>query len=237
MSRYSIKDFVESAKQRDKGEGLFELESQRLLEINLSDTVWTKTGSMVAYTGDIKFTREGVLEHGAGKMLKRFMTREGTRLTKAEGRGKLYLADAGKKVTILQLEGETLFVNGNDVLAFEDVIRWDISMMRKVTAVLAGGLFNVRLEGHGNVAITTHYDPLVLMVSPSQPVFTDPNATVAWSGELSPELKTDVSMKTFFGRGSGESMQMYFEGSGFVVIQPYEERVSQGEWKRIVAGF
>lgn len=237
MSRYSIKDFVESAKQRDKGEGLFELESQRLLEINLSDTVWTKTGSMVAYTGDIKFTREGVLEHGAGKMLKRFMTREGTRLTKAEGRGKLYLADAGKKVTILQLEGETLFVNGNDVLAFEDVIRWDISMMRKMTAMLAGGLFNVRLEGHGNVAITTHYDPLVLMVSPSQPVFTDPNATVAWSGELSPELKTDVSMKTFFGRGSGESMQMYFEGSGFVVIQPYEERVSQGEWKRIVAGF
>lgn len=237
MSRYSIKDFVESAKQRDKGEGLFELESQRLLEINLSDTVWTKTGSMVAYTGDIKFTREGVLEHGAGKMLKRFMTREGTRLTKAEGRGRLYLADAGKKVTILQLEGETLFVNGNDVLAFEDVIRWDISMMRKMTAMLAGGLFNVRLEGHGNVAITTHYDPLVLMVSPSQPVFTDPNATVAWSGELSPELKTDVSMKTFFGRGSGESMQMYFEGSGFVVIQPYEERVSQGEWKRIVAGF
>jgi len=123
MSRYSIKDFVESAKQRDKGEGLFELQSERLLEINLSDTVWTKTGSMVAYTGDIKFTREGVLEHGAGKMLKRFMTRKGTRLTKAEGRGKLYLADAGKKVTILQLEGETLFVNGNDVLAFEDVIR------------------------------------------------------------------------------------------------------------------
>lgn len=237
MSRYSIKDFVESAKQRDKGEGLFELESQRLLEINLSDTVWTKTGSMVAYTGDIKFTREGVLEHGAGKMLKRFMTRKGTRLTKAEGRGKLYLADAGKKVTILQLEGETLFVNRNDVLAFEDVIRWDISMMRKMTAMLVGGLFNVRLEGHGNIAITTHYDPLVLMVSPSQPVFTDPNATVAWSGELSPELKTDVSMKTFFGRGSGESMQMYFEGSGFVVIQPYEERVSQGEWKRIVAGF
>ena len=237
MSRYSIKDFVESAKQRDKGEGLFELESERLLEINLSDTVWTKTGSMVAYTGDIKFTREGVLEHGVGKMLKRFMTREGTRLTKAEGRGKLYLADAGKKVTILQLEGETLFVNGNDVLAFEDVIRWDISMMRKMTAMLAGGLFNVRLEGHGNIAITTHYDPLVLMVSPSQPVFTDPHATVAWSSELSPELKTDVSMKTFFGRGSGESMQMYFEGSGFVVIQPYEERVSQGEWKRIVAGF
>jgi len=38
-----------------------------------------------------------------------------------------------------------------------------------------------------------------------------------------PELKTDISFKTFFGRGSGESFQMKFQGDGFVVIQPYEE--------------
>ncbi|MCP4711898.1 MAG: AIM24 family protein, partial [Planctomycetes bacterium] len=47
--------------------------------------------------------------------------------------------------------------------------------------------------------------------------------TVAWSGSLSPEFKKDVSLKTFFGRGSGESIQMHFEGEGFVVIQPFEE--------------
>ena len=73
------------------------------------------------------------------------------------------------------------------------------------------------------VAITTHYDPLTLMVSPGNPVMTDPNATVAWSGRLAPELRTDVSMKTLLGRGSGESLQMSFRGDGFVVIQPYEE--------------
>ena len=38
-----------------------------------------------------------------------------------------------------------------------------------------------------------------------------------------PEIKTDISFKTFLGRGSGESIQMKFEGDGFVVIQPYEE--------------
>ena len=223
MSRYSIQEFVDKAKQQDLGQGLFEMESERLLEINLSGTVWTKTGSMVAYLGDIKFTREGILEHGVGKLLKRSLSGEGTRLTRADGRGKLYLADSGKKVTILQLAGETIFVNGNDVLAFENQIQWDIKMMRKMTAMLAGGLFNVRLEGTGCVAITTHYDPLVLMVTHSRPVYTDPNATVAWSGNLSPEFKTDVSLKTFFGRGSGESIQMCFQGDGFVVIQPYEE--------------
>ena len=77
------------------------------------------------------------------------------------------------------------------------------------------------------VAFTTHYDPLTLMVTPDMPVITDPNATVAWSGTLQPEIRTDVSLKTFIGRGSGESIQTQFAGSGFVVIQPYEEAYFQ----------
>lgn len=96
-------------------------------------------------------------------------------------------------------------------------------MMRRVAAMVSGGLFNVRFEGTGMLAITTHYDPVTLRVQPGQPVFTDPNATIAWSGNLAPEFKTDISLKTFFGRGSGESIQMMFNGDGFVVVQPYEE--------------
>ncbi|MAF64761.1 MAG: hypothetical protein CMJ84_03765 [Planctomycetes bacterium] len=223
MNRYSIDDFITRTAQQDRGEGLFEMESERLLEVNLDGMVWTKQGSMVAYRGEIRFEREKILEHGIGKLLKKTVTGEGARLTKAEGRGALYLADAGKKVSILTLENEAIFVNGNDLLAFEDGINWDIKLMRKVTAMLAGGLFNVRLEGNGMIAITTHYDPLTLIVTPDSPVITDPNATVAWSGTLEPQFRTDVSLKTFFGRGSGESIQMKFEGDGFVVIQPYEE--------------
>lgn len=223
MGRYSIDEFVQRTGQTDKGQGTFELESARVLELNLDGRIWTKMGSMVAYRGDVKFTREGVLEHGLGKMFKKAFTGEGVMLTKAEGRGQVYLADAGKKVTILELEGQSIYVNGNDVLAFEEQIDWDVKMMRKVTAMMAGGLFNVRLEGRGLIAITTHYDPMTLRVTPDRPIFTDPNATVAWSGNLQPEFKADVSLKTFFGRGSGESIQMQFRGDGFVVVQPYEE--------------
>ncbi len=98
--------------------------------------------------------------------------------------------------------------------------------------MLAGGLFNVKLEGTGIVAITTHYDPLTLPVSADRPVTTDPNATVAWSGTLVPEFKSDVSLKTFVGRGSGESIQMSFRGDGFVVVQPYEESYVQAGAQR-----
>ncbi|WP_321417061.1 AIM24 family protein [uncultured Methanomethylovorans sp.] len=223
MGRYSISQFVESTGQRDLGEGKFELERDRLLEVNLDGKVWIKKGTMVAYNGEIKFTREGVLEHGLGKLVKKAITGEGLSLTKAEGEGKLYLADTGKKVTILELDGQSIYVNGNDILAFEETIQWDIKMMKKVAGFLSGGLFNVLLEGKGMVAITTHYDPLTLQVTKERPVFTDPNATVAWSGNLQPDLRTDISLKTLVGRSSGESLQMAFTGEGFVVIQPYEE--------------
>lgn len=223
MSRYSLDEFVAQTAQRPDRAEPFELESDRMLEVNLQGMVWTKMGSMVAYVGGVKFTREGILEHGLGRLLKKTFTGEGARLTKAEGQGRLYLADSGKKITILRLEGDSIFVNGNDVLAFESAIQWDIKLMRKITGIMAGGLFNIRLEGTGLIAVTTHHDPLTLRVQPGQPVITDPNATVAWSGSLSPTFRTDVSLKTFFGRGSGESIQMEFDGEGFVVVQPYEE--------------
>jgi uncharacterized protein (AIM24 family) len=223
MSRYSIEEFVNQTKQQDKGEGLFELETPRMLEVNLTNQVWAKAGGMVSYRGQIKFEREGILEHGLGKMFKKALTGEGTSLMKATGNGKLYLADQGKKISILNLDGNSIFVNGNDLLAFESSIKWDIKLMKRMAGMLAGGLFNVRLEGSGMVAITSHYEPLTLMVTPDNPVYTDPNATVAWSGTLEPEFVTDISFKTFLGRGSGESIQMKFSGNGFVVVQPFEE--------------
>ncbi|MCT2345390.1 AIM24 family protein [Niallia taxi] len=229
MNRYTLQDFVNQTEQQDKGEGLFELETQRMLEVNLESKIWAKSGSMVSYMGNIKFTREGILEHGIGKMFKKALTGEGASLMKAEGEGKLYLADQGKKISILNLYDDSIFVNGNDLLAFEPSVSWDIKLMRKVAGMLSGGLFNIHLSGRGMIAITSHYEPLTLRVTPSKPVFTDPNATVAWSGSLQPEFVTDVSLKTFFGRGSGESIQMKFSGEGFVVIQPFEEVYFSGD--------
>lgn len=112
MSRYSLADFVQRTAQQDLNQGLFELEGDRTLEVNLNGMIWTKTGSMVAYLGNIKFTREGILEHGIGTFLKKALTGEGARLTKAEGQGKLYLADMGKKITVLHLNNESIYEIG-----------------------------------------------------------------------------------------------------------------------------
>ena len=224
---YTLAEFVQTTEQKDRGHGLFEKESERLLEVNLNGRVNTKMGSMVAYHGNIKFTREKMLDQGLGNLLKKAVSGEGMSITYADGQGKLYLADAGKKVSIINLQNESLYINGNDVLAFEPTLTHKISMMRKVAAMVSGGLFNVHLSGSGMVALTTHYEPITLRVTPQRPVFTDPNATVAWSGNLMPELKKDISLRTLIGRASGESFQMMFHGEGWVVIQPYEELAFQ----------
>ncbi|MEG0385137.1 MAG: AIM24 family protein [Solibacillus sp.] len=223
MGKYSLTQFVQKTKQDETENDFFELETERVLEVNLKGEVWAKMGSMISYTGSIKFERERMLEHGVGKLFKKALTGEGTPLMRAKGIGRLYLADQGKKVTIFELNGESLCVNGNDLLAFENRINWDIKLMRKMAGLMAGGLFNVTLQGTGMIAITTHFEPLTLLVKPGETVYTDPNATVAWSGNLTPEFTTDITMRTLIGRGSNESIQMAFSGEGFVIIQPFEE--------------
>jgi len=223
MSKYSIAEFIRQTEQNDEQSSFFELETPRMLEVNLRGQVWAKTGAMVAYTGQVKFEREGLLEQGIGTLFKKAFTGEGASLMKATGQGKVYFADRGKKVIILELDNETIYVNGNDLLAFESTVNHEIKLMRKIAGMMAGGLFNIRCSGYGLIAITSHYEPLTLHVTPGNPVFTDPNATIAWSGNLTPEFHTDISFKTFIGRASGESIQMKFEGNGFVIIQPYEE--------------
>ena len=230
MSVRTLQEFLASSKEKDVGSDAFELESPHMLEVRLRGLVWAKAGAMVARKGAVKFTRQGVMEQGLGNLLKKMVSGEGMQLMKVEGEGRVYLADAGKKITLLRLAGEAIFVNGNDVLAIESGIESRITMMRKVAGMLSGGLFNVRLSGHGIVAITSHYEPLTLPVNAQTgPVFTDPNATVAWSGGLTPEIVTDISLGTLLGRGSGESVQLKFAGEGWVVVQPYEEVVFQAK--------
>ncbi|WP_369977158.1 AIM24 family protein [Xanthomonas bundabergensis] len=224
MSVRTLAEFLSASREKDASADAFELESPHLLEVRLDGLVWAKAGAMVARKGAVKFTRQGLMEQGLGNLLKKAVSGEGMQLMKIEGQGRVYLADAGKKITLLRLAGESIFVNGNDVLAIESGIDSQITMMRKVAGMLSGGLFNVRLSGHGIVAITSHYEPLTLPVNAqSGPVFTDPNATVAWSGGLTPEIVADLSLGTLLGRGSGESIQLRFAGEGWVVVQPYEE--------------
>ena len=108
-------------------------------------------------------------------------------------------------------------------MAFEESLTFALHFVGHGVSVAAGGLVVVRLSGHGSLAVATHGRPLTLPVIPGHPVSTDPHATIAWSPELTPTLKTDVTWRSAFGLGGQEPVQMLFDGSGFVVVQPYED--------------
>lgn len=224
MSVHTLNEFLHKSVQKDHGQETFQLENNRMLEIHVDGQMWTKLGSTVAYRGSLKFEREGAFEHGVKKFLKRSLTGEVNTLTKVTGKGILYLADEAKHITLIKLNNQSLHVNGHDLLAFEPTIDWDIKMIKHIGGILASGLFSVKLTGTGTVALTSHGEPLTLVCSATDPVSTDPNATIAWSESLFPEPKVDINLKTLMGRGSGETVQMQFIGEGFVIVQPYEER-------------
>jgi uncharacterized protein (AIM24 family) len=197
----------------------FDRENPYTLDVAVDGRVVAKAGSMIAYTGDLSFTGRASAEGGLTGLIKEAATGEGTPVMEIEGSGHVYLADQEKKVQVLELEtDEAITVNGEDVLAFESDIDYEISTIDSLAGSFAGGFTNVYLEGPGRVAITTHGDPVVL----APPVTTDPSATVAWSG-TTPDVSVNTNLTDMIGQESGERYQMEFAGEGFVVVQPYEE--------------
>jgi uncharacterized protein (AIM24 family) len=214
-----LEEFRSSNAATDSDE-TFQKENSYTLDVAVDGEVMAKAGSMIGNTGDLSFTGKASAEGGITGFIKEKATGEGTPVMTIEGTGHAYLADGGKKVIVLDLDrGEEITVNGDDILAFESNVSYEISTIDSLAGAAAGGLTNVYLKGPGNVALTLHGDPLVL----TPPVSTDPNATVAWSG-VSPSVETNRSLSDMIGQESGERYQMGFTGgNGFVVVQPYEE--------------
>ena len=54
----------------------------------------------------------------------------------------------------------------------------------------------------------------VLLNTGDAPTFADPASAITWASSLQTGIKTDIKLKNFIGRGSGESVQMSFSGTG-----------------------
>jgi|SRR5439155_3212667 len=202
----------------------FALQNSKLLKVRLDQgTIQAKLGSMVAYQGDVSFEHAG--SGGMGRLLKKAVTGEGTSLMKMSGTGEVFLADLAQDIHLLQLENEKITVNGPNLLAFDADIDWDIERVKGASAMMGGGLFNTTLRGTGYVAIVSDGPPVMLDVA-SAPTFADAQAAITWSEGVSTSIRTDFKLvKNLTGRGSGETIQMAFSGSGWVLVQPSEGRV------------
>lgn len=212
----------------------FSLQNKKLLKIQMGyGPVWAKTGSMVAYQGDVRFENKG--HGGLGKMFKQAVTGEGVDMMQCTGSGELFVADTASEVQVMYLENDMLSVNGANVLAFSSSIEWDIHRLQARGAAMTGGLYNVSLRGTGYVAVTTKGDPVALEVS-GAPTFADAQAVVLWTAGVTSDIRVDTGgLKSLVRGGTGEMFQMAFGGQGYVVVQP-SESVVQGAGQRTGGG-
>lgn len=205
----------------------FVQESDRMLRIEVDGGVWLKPGAAIAYRGHITFERLPTL---GAESLTDAALRELSPIVRGCGRGRLYCGNHGAHVRIVRLAGDTISVVSQDLIAFEDSLHFELHVAGHGIGVAAGGLIAMKLSGHGAIAIASHGEPLTLAVTPGDPLSTDPHATLAWSGDLTPVLKTDLNWRSLFQHGGQEPVQMFFEGTGFVMLQPFEDprRISIG---------
>ncbi len=203
----------------------FSLQNSKLLKVELNQvTIQAKLGSMIAYQGDVTFEHAG--SGGMGRMLKKAVSGEGTTLMKMAGTGEVFLADQAQDIHLIKLENDAITVNGANLLAFDAGIDWDIKRVEGgVGGALAGGLYNLALAGTGWVAVISDGPP-VLLNTGDAPTYCDPQAAITWSSGVSTSVKSDFKAKDLIGRGSGEQLQMSFQGMGWVLVQPSEGRIA-----------
>jgi uncharacterized protein (AIM24 family) len=213
--------FIDETLEPEGAGEKFSVVAKRFLRVVVDDSLWVKLGAVIAFHGDFKIRREGVLQARHG-----IIAREYAPIAKVEGKGTLYCGDEGKRSKILYLSDNTINVVGSALLAFEPSVQHEAGLAGKV-GLLAGGLFSFKLSGTGVVVVGTKGDPLTLRVTPDNPVVTDPDCTLAWSGSLKPELKTQLEWRMLVGHGGGEAIQMLFRGDGYVIVHAKEELASK----------
>ena len=194
----------------------------KMCKVALDGEVMARSGSMVAYQGNLQFSALG--SGGIGNVIKQKLTGEGVPLMKVTGRGDLFLANNAGDVHLVDLDGnDGLTINGANVLAFESTLQYKIERVHGAAMVSGAGLFNCVFTGRGRLAMTTKGAPVVLTVD--EATYADPQAAVAWSASLRTGVQSNdqFNLGTLIGRSTGERFTLSFSGQGFVVVQPSEE--------------
>jgi uncharacterized protein (AIM24 family) len=196
--------------------------------------LFSQRGAMIAYKGDVRFTPN--MQGGQGglmSMIGRRVANEATPLMTVEGQGTVMFGHGGHHVEVIELDGDTLCVEADRLLAFDGTLEQgtlflgsDGGVMGMVRGQVTGqGLFTTTLKGKGAVAVMAHGGIIQLPVTPDRPVHVDPQAYVAHHGDVRNKLSTALGWRDMVGRGSGEAFQLELSGNGAVFVQASEEKL------------
>ncbi|TDU04130.1 uncharacterized protein (AIM24 family) [Streptomyces sp. 846.5] len=196
--------------------------------------LFSQRGAMLAYRGNVTFTPNIMGgQGGIGSMLGRRLANEDTPLMTVEGSGSAMFGHGGHHIHVIQLTGDTLYVEADRLLVFEGSLQQSTMFMGSqggLRGVIRGqatgqGLFTTTLTGHGSAAVLAHGGVFEIPIAPNRPVHVDPQAYVAHRGEVQSKVSTSIGWREAVGRGSGEAFQLELTGNGTVFVQASEEKL------------
>ncbi|MFE0577639.1 MULTISPECIES: AIM24 family protein [unclassified Streptomyces] len=196
--------------------------------------MFSQRGAMLAYRGDVSFTPSMTGgQGGVMGMIGRRVANEQTPLMAVEGSGTVMFGHGGHHIQVINLTGETLYVEADRLLAFDGTLQQGTMFMGSQGGVMGmvrgqvtgQGLFTTTLKGHGSVAVMAHGGVMELPITANRPVHVDPQAYVAHHGDVRNKLSTALGWRDMVGRGSGEAFQLELSGQGAVYVQASEEKL------------
>ncbi|WP_377269341.1 AIM24 family protein [Peterkaempfera sp. SMS 1(5)a] len=196
--------------------------------------VFSQRGAMLAYSGQVTFTPNMMGgQGGVMSMIGRRIANEDTPLMTVEGQGRVMFGHGGHNVHVIDLTGDTLYVEADRLLAFDGTLQQSTMFMGSQGGVMGmvrgqvtgQGLFTTQLTGQGSVAVMAHGGVIELPITPQQPIHVDPQAYVAHRGQVQNKLSSALGWRDMIGRGSGEAFQLELSGHGMVYVQASEEKL------------
>lgn len=190
---------------------LFKILSDGGLQISSRGSVFVRKGSVVWYSGKIRFAPEPAFR--------------GTRLEKilrAQGRGNLYISDVGRRAFQRDLKEESLYLEGSRLLALDEGLSFRLEPIHDFRSNRRVDI--LKLQGAGSVVLSVGGAHLMHEVSAEYPLIVSSRDLVAWTGSLVPSVVEDRFLEEVMQPDAGSAPKIRFEGEGVVLTEPPRPR-------------
>ena len=172
-----------------------------LMEVTFSGKIFIKQGTIYSYSGNLTFWVKPQREQGAPP------------LVIVSGTGRLLLTDREREITVLQVNGEEIFVEPSHLLACQDTLTPRYASIEREGAPQPR-MHVLAIAGTGLIALSVQTKPLVLTVTPGYPVNVSSADVISWSGDLTPTIVEDQALAELMSPHSRPSLNVRLEGAG-----------------------
>jgi uncharacterized protein (AIM24 family) len=184
---------------------IFRYLENNLMEVNFSGKVFIKQGTIYSYSGNLTFWVKPQREESVPP------------LVIVSGTGKLLLTDRQRDITVMEIEGEEIFVEPSHLLACEETLTPRYAVVEREGS--SKGFHVLVIEGTGMLALSVATSPLVLTVQEQYPVNVSSTNLISWSGELTPTIVEDEALAELMLPGNPNGVNLRLAGEGRVMME------------------